>query len=291
MGNISAISSLLSGMKRFLILLPSIIIFASGYGQTQAREDQFTTFSPPPTINLEKKDPEEETFTPKKKKPKKNVYYGLKTKKGFARRGHGDKEELILFNYLKEYIPPDPYVRDIYWYDFERGEIRKSRRVDPSKGVLLHGPYVVRRGDVTVEEGIFYIGTKHGRWIRKTPDDILIDKEKYYRGWPKESLVSFYDPDTRTKIKEIIPVEYGKKEGNYYYFFEDGSIAVSGEYRFDQKVGKWTSYYKNRRGRRKREVQYRKDPFDDDFVPYIRKEWNSRGKVIYDRSKYKAEAQ
>ncbi|HHL51805.1 MAG TPA: hypothetical protein ENJ39_00380, partial [Flammeovirgaceae bacterium] len=94
-------------MKRFLVLLPAIIIFASGYGQTQAREDKFTTFSPPPTVNLEKKDPEEETFTPKKKKPKKNVYYGLKTKKGFARRGHGDKEELILFNYLKEYIPPD----------------------------------------------------------------------------------------------------------------------------------------------------------------------------------------
>jgi antitoxin component YwqK of YwqJK toxin-antitoxin module len=144
---------------------------------------------------------------------------------------------------------------------------------------------------VVVEEGIFYIGTKHGRWIRKTPDDILIDKEKYYKGWPKESLVRYYDPNTRTKIKEIIPVEYGLREGNYYYFFEDGSVAVTGEYRYGFKVGKWTSYFENRRGRRKREIQYRKDPHDDDFKPYILKEWASSGKVIYDRSAYRIEAQ
>ena len=157
--------------------------------------------------------------------------------------------------------------------------------------MLLHGPYVVRRNDVTIEEGIFYIGTKHGRWIRKTAQDILIDKEKYYKGWPKESRVKFYDPSTRTRIQEIIPIEYGQKEGNYYYFFEDGSRAVTGEYQYDERVGKWTSYYKNRRGRRKREIQYRKDPDNDKFVPYIVKEWNSAGKVIYDRAKDKVREQ
>jgi antitoxin component YwqK of YwqJK toxin-antitoxin module len=153
--------------------------------------------------------------------------------------------------------------------------------------VLLHGPYSVRRDDVILEEGIFYIGTKHGRWTYKTAKDILRDKEKYYKGWPKESLVSYYDPDTRTKIKEIIPVEFGQEEGLYYYFFDNGSVAVTGEYQYGEKVGKWISFYKNRRGRRKREIQFRKDPHNDKFRPYITKEWNSAGKIIYDRGRDK----
>jgi len=275
-----------------IIFLLGAFITARSQDQAQDKEESgFTTISTPLTIDLAKKDKEEETFTAKKKKPKKNFYFGLKTKKGFTTRGLGDKKDLILFNYLKDYHTPDPYVRDIYYYDFERKEIRKTRRFNPEKGVLLHGPYSVRRGDVILEEGIFYIGTKHGRWIRKTPSDILIDKEKYYRGWPKESLVSFYDPSTRTKIKEIIPIEYGKKEGNYFYFFKNGTIAVSGEYKYGHKVGKWTSYYENRRGRRQREIQYRKDPDNDQFKPYINKEWSPAGKVIYDRSKDKIKAQ
>lgn len=263
-------------------LLPAI-----GWAQ---EEEGFTTISTPLTLDLNE-ETEEDKFTEKEKKPKKNFYYGLKTKKGFTTRGRGDAEEVVLFNYLKEFQRPNPYVRDIYWYNFEKKQILKTRSYTPDQGVILHGPYIVRRADVVVEEGIFYIGTKHGRWIRKTPNDILIDKEKYYKGWPKESLVSYYDPSTRTKIKEIIPIEYGLKEGNYYHFYEDGSIAVAGEYRYDEKFGKWTSYHKNRRGRRSREIQYRKDPHDDKFVPYINKEWSTAGKVVYDRATDKVRAQ
>ena len=266
----------------FFLLFLSTLYAADSYAQ---EEEKFTTISPPLTVDLDKNE-EDETFTAKTKKPKKNVYYGLKTKKGFTTRGRGDREDLILFNYLRDPQQTDKYVRDIYWFDQERNQI-KSRGFDPQKGVLLHGPYTVRRDDIAIEEGIFYIGTKHGRWVRKTPQDILIDKEKYYRGWPKESRVIFYDPSTRTRIQEIIPIEYGQKEGNYFYFFKDGSRAVTGEYRYDERVGKWTSYYENRRGRRKREIQYRNDPDNDKFVPYIIKEWNPAGKVVYDRAKDK----
>jgi len=273
-------------MRHFIFLVLALAFYAPVFSQTAQTEDDFTTISTPLTIEFEK-DLEEETYTPKSKKKKKNFYYGHKTKKGFTTIGRGDKENLILFNYLKEYQQPNPYVRDVYWYDFERRQVRKSRRIDPAKGAILHGPYTVRRGDIVLEEGIFYIGTKHGRWVRKNPDGILIDKEKYYKGWPKESLVRYYDPSTRTKIKEIIPVEYGQREGIYYYFFKDGMVAVSGEYRYGEKVGKWVSFHENRRGRRKREVQFRKDPDNDKFIPYIIREWNSAGKVVYDRAKDK----
>ncbi len=272
---------------RFLFFSLFLVPFFSYAQVDNGGEDEMFTISTPITIDLGK---EEEVYEKKEKKPKKNVYYGIKTKKGFSRKGVGTRATLELFNTLKTPQQPDPYVRDIYYYDFERKQIRKTRKYSPKKGVLLHGPYTKKIGDIIIEQGIFYIGTKHGRWIRKDKNDILIDKEKYYKGWPKESRVSFYDPE-RTQIKEIIPVEYGKREGYYFYFFSNGTIAVQGEFKYDQKVGKWSSFYTNRRGRKIREIQHRKDPFNDNFKPYILREWNTKGKQIYDFVKDKKRTQ
>ena len=267
----------------FLFFIPTLVFSQVNDGD----DDEMFTISTPITIDLGK---EEEVYEKKHKKPKKNVYYGIKTKKGFARKGVGNRATLELFNTLKTTQTPDPYVRDIYYYDFERKQIRKTRKYDSRKGVLLHGPYSKKLGEITLEEGIYYLGTKHGRWVRKDKNDILIDKEKYYKGWPKESMVSFYDLE-RTKIKEIIPVEYGQKEGNYFYFSSAGTIAIQGEFRYGQKVGKWSSFYTTRRGRKIREIQYRKDPFNDDFKPYILREWNTKGKQIDDYVKDKKRTQ
>jgi antitoxin component YwqK of YwqJK toxin-antitoxin module len=268
---------------RYIILFFLLIPFLSSAQETEGTVGDFFSISTPLTLSLDKT---EDYVAPKKKKRKKNVYYGIKTKKGFASKGIGQNEELELFNYLKAYQAPDKYVRDIYWFDFERKQIRRTRTFDPAKGVLLHGPYIKKRGEIIIEEGIFYVGTKHGRWVKKDKNDILVDKEGYYKGWPKESLVRFYDKE-RTKIKEILPIEYGKKEGNYYYFFENGSIAMTGEFQLDQRVGKWSEFYANRRGRKKREIQYRKNPYDKEFTSYIIKEWNSKGQVVYDHAKDK----
>jgi hypothetical protein len=29
----------------------------------------------------------------------------------------------------------------------------------------MHGPYKEYRGEILVEEGHYYLGTKHGRWV------------------------------------------------------------------------------------------------------------------------------
>ena len=187
------------------------------------------------------------------------------------------------FHYLKEYEDPDQYVRDIYWYNFRKRKIIKSRKIDKPNAAILHGPYKKLLGDKVLEEGIFYKGTKHGRWSRWNKYDILQSKEKYYKGWPKESKVAYYNRDKK-QIKEIIPMHFGEKEGNYYAFYESGNIAVIGEYHFDAKVGTWREYY-DRRNRRKREIRYSKDPFDSEFRPFIIREWDERGRLIYDKSK------
>jgi hypothetical protein len=274
------------------ILLVFTMAINSAYAQLPEKEkdedgekkDDFSLITDTPlTIDLEKED-EEEDDSKKKKKRKKNVYYGLKTKKGYTKSGFGNNVKIEIFHYLKEFKEPDPYVRDIFWYDFKKRQIRNSKGYDKENSGILHGPYKVIQGEQVIEEGIFYIGTKHGRWTRmgKYYDYyVLVDKKKYYQGWPKESRVTYYDKD-RTKLKEVIPVEFEKKEGNYFYFHPNGLVAVQGEFENDQKVGKWTEFYQFNR-RRKREVQYPDDPYNQEFSPFIIKEWDEKGNLIYDR--------
>lgn len=246
----------------------------------QEQIDERFTIDTPVTLDFEEEEKEEPKK--KKKKVKKKVFYGIKTKKGFTRKGQGNRITYELFYVLKKPQTPQTFVRDIYWYDYTRKEIRKTERFDPEKGVLLHGPYEKRLGEVVLAKGIFYKGTKHGRWMYYNRDSTLADKEKYFRGWPKESLVSYYDAE-RKKMKEITPIEFGEKTGYYYRFYENGQIAIAGEYEWDQKVGDWVEYYPNKR--RKKIIAYPEEPFDQSLRPYIKAEWNDKGKQIYRNNK------
>jgi antitoxin component YwqK of YwqJK toxin-antitoxin module len=247
-----------------------------------AADEDFTLIRESPlTVDLEReKEMADDLKKDKKKKRKRKVFYGIKTRKGFTRRGVGERVEVEVFHYLKEPQAPNPYVPSIYWYETKKRTIR-STGFDPQRGVLLHGPYKRMIGEQIVEEGIYYLGAKHGRWTVYDRNDILVDKRKYYKGWPKESLVRFHDTD-RKKLKEVVPIRFGQKEGTYYYFHENGQVGIRGEYREDVKVGKWTEYYPFRT-RRKKEVQYTNDPWSDDFLPYISREWNRRGSLVYEQ--------
>ncbi len=269
----------------FLVILALPIVPAIAQDEeipVEQIDERFTIDTP---VTLDFGEEEEEEVPKKRKKPKKKVFYGIKTRKGFTRKGYGDRVTYEIFYFLKKPERPQTFVRDVYWYDFTRREIRKTspQGFDVKKGVLLHGPYTKTQNDVVLQKGIFYKGTRHGRWMEYSRDSVLLNKEKYFRGWPKESLVSYYDPTERKKMKEITPIEYGEKDGYYYYFYENGQMAVSGEYKWDQKVGEWVEYYPN--NRRKKIIAYPKEPFDEETKPFIRIEWNEQGKEIYRNNK------
>lgn len=255
-------------------------IFAQGTPADQpfGTEGQYTFETDKPYKLLELDQKTEEPIVTQKKKPRKKVFYGVKTKKGFTRKGTKKRPTLELFYVLKKHEPAPPYVKDIYWYDYKRREVRKSDKFDPKKGVLLHGPYKKMIAKEIVEEGIFYKGAKHGRWMRYSRENILEDKDKYYKGWPKESWVSYYDAE-RTKVKELIPVDHGDREGNYYRFHENGTLAVVGAYLHDYRVGEWTEYYPN--GKHKKIISYPADPFNKQDKPRIAREWNEQGREVY----------
>lgn len=265
----------------FILLLAGTRLAAQNDAIEEPVEDQEEldarfTVDTPVTLDFEKE--EEEAPKKKKKKVKKKVFYGVKTKKGFTRRGTGNRVTYELFYVLKKSEKPQTFVRDLYWYDYTRKEIRKTEKFDPEKGVLLHGPYEKRLGDAVIAKGIFYKGTKHGRWMEYNRDSVLINKEKYFRGWPKESTVSYYDTE-RKKMKEITPIEFGEKEGYYFRFYENGQVAIMGAYQWNQKVGDWTEYYPNKR--RKKIIAYPAKAFEESYRPYIKAEWNDKGKQIY----------
>jgi antitoxin component YwqK of YwqJK toxin-antitoxin module len=246
-------------------------------------EGQFTFETEKPYKLLELDEITSEPIVAKKKKPKRKTFYGIKTRKSYTRKGIGDRTVIELFYVLKKPEKPTAFVRDIYWYDFTRREVRKTPNFDPKKGVLLHGPYRKMQGAVVLEEGIFYKGAKHGRWMKYDRRDILDDKEKFYKGWPKESIVTYYDAVERKKVKEMIPIEIDEREGFYYLFHENGQIAVTGEYKWGVKIGDWVENYPN--GKRKKIVAYPKEPFDKEEKPYTRKEWDEKGQEIYSSTK------
>ena len=266
--------------RRICIGLLFLLLASRGYSQDPGEDKMFTIDTP---VNLDFEKEDEPINTKKKKKPKKKVFYGIKTKKGFTRRGVGTRTTIELFYYLKKPETTNTLVRDIYYYDYGRREIRKTANFDPKRGVLLHGPYKRMQNGILVETGIYYKGTRHGRWMTYNRDSVLVDKNRYFRGWPKESLVSYYDPTERKKTKEIIPIEFGEKEGNYYMFHENGKVAVTGEYQYNQRVGNWVEYYPD--GKRKRIIAYPKEAFNKEVIPFIQAEWNDKGREIYRNNK------
>lgn len=276
-------------MSMVKVSVLSVFLFLSFFAngqeskETFGQEGQFTFETEKPYKLLELDEKTSEPIVSKKKKPKRKTYYGIKTRKSYTRKGFGDKTIIELFYVLKKPDKPTAFVRDIYWYDFTRREIRRTGNFDPSKGVLVHGPYKKMQGTVVLEEGIFYKGAKHGRWMKYDRQNILDDKEKYYKGWPKESLVTYYDAVEHKKVKEMIPIEIDEREGFYFLFHDNGIIAVTGEYRWGEKVGDWIENYPN--GKRKKIVSYPKEPFEKEIKPFVRKEWDEKGKEIFSSNK------
>ncbi len=215
-------------------------------------------------------------------KKKRNFYYGEKTKKTFTTKSSRTAVTYELFNVLREPVKVDNYVRQIYYHDVRKGEIVAVTGRGQTLSRVLHGPYKRTVNDITVEEGMYHYGTKHEIWMYQKTDSTLYDKRHYNKGWFRDSEITYYDEDQKTKVKEVVPYRYGKKEGDYYLFFPSGNIAVRGKYEFDRKVGVWEEFH-NLPGvvRIKKEIQYPPQFWQKDFNAYVRKEWNRNATPTY----------
>ena len=266
-------------------------------------------------IILEEK---ENTAEFKKKKPKKRVFYGKKTKRGFIKTTKGTDIIIEHFHYLKVWEEPSKYVKDIFWYSFENNKIEKSKKFDSQSSKILHGPYKKTINNVTLVEGIYYVGTKHGRWIeytkpkehkfrtgddkRKYYDDEnnvvildgsdtiityqeLISKESFNRGWPKNAEISYYDPQ-KEKLKEVIPYDAdGNMTGEYYLYYKNGKIQLRGNLFDGKRVGYWTEYQTIKgKVRKLKELKYPDYPESEEPEGELIRLFDETGIMIYDKS-------
>ena len=228
--------------------------------------------------SLKKKSSKSKT---KKKKEPKGIYMGLAVKKFFVKSQDRRSTTVTTFHYLKEYKEPISWVDAKYYYDTEKKKIISHFRVNKATALVLHGLYEKKVNGQIVETGYYHVGTKHGRWEKYHKTGMLTYKEKFVKGFPKESIYKYHDA-SKKKLKEIIPMKDGYKHGYYISFSPKGRVLFKGYYQDDEKIGRWTEYYLN--GNRKEEIQYPKVSFTGE-ESYVRRKWNEKKKMIIDNRK------
>ncbi|MGL4629710.1 MAG: toxin-antitoxin system YwqK family antitoxin [Leadbetterella sp.] len=207
------------------------------------------------------------------------VYNQFPVKKVIAKRGSGLRMVYQEFYILKESIEPSRYTREVYWYSSKTGRIVSALSRDIDESTLLHGPFKEYKGENLVREGSYYMGAKHGRWVEYDKNFNLLNKEIYEKGYYAEDSIYYHNGDS-SKLKEVVPFQFGRKSGPYFKFYEDGTLEEEGKYDTGIKVGKWIEYYQGG-NRRKKETQYPKDMLDTS-EPKILREYDEKGKLIYD---------
>jgi antitoxin component YwqK of YwqJK toxin-antitoxin module len=211
-------------------------------------------------------------------------YEKIAIEKRIYKRGSGSRLVYQEFYVLKQHQKPNPYNRLLTWYDEKSKKFVEAITRDSKTNSLLHGPFKEYKGEKLMKEGFYYLGAKNGRWMEFDQDFNLLEKEYYIKGFYSESQISYYGSDS-TKIKEIIPIIYGKTTGEFWRFYEDGTLAEEGHYDDGKKVGRWVVFYEGG-NRRKKVTQYPKDAFDT-TEPKLLQEYRPDGKMIYDSSALK----
>ncbi|MBO0948272.1 toxin-antitoxin system YwqK family antitoxin [Fibrella forsythiae] len=219
-----------------------------------------------------------------KKKVSKTDYEGLPMIRQFIKIGSGDRTIIEEFHVLKTWQDPSPYVRENFGFNAKEAKIRALTK-DMTGVYLMHGPYKRYQNGDLVEEGFYYMGAKDGRWEKYDAKFMLTDKVRYHRGFPADAYIAYYD-SAHTKVKEVMPYEYGKLKGTYLAYHPNGQLAEEGKYDNGVKVGRWTEYYASTTRRfRRRVTQYARDRWEGDTEPVVLSEWDEKGKITYERPK------
>lgn len=235
-----------------------------------------------PDLGLKVASPKKKKKGPKPVSPyARSQYEGVPVAHVINKIGAGDRITTEEFFVLKTYQAPSPYVKEIYWYDVRASRVTTSVIKDKAYAQILHGPYRKHVGGALIEEGYYYLGTKHDRWETFFPDFTLKDKVHYERGFPKGSVLTYYD-EAKKKLKSVVPIQYGKATGLYRSFYEGGQLQEEGRLDDSVRVGVWREYYQfGPGGRTKRDTQYGRDKWEQS-EPVVLREYDEKGKLTFD---------
>lgn len=217
-----------------------------------------------------------------RKSPPKDEYEQIKTERRLGNYGSGTRNTLEEINVVKfvEDEATSQYVSELWWFDPAQSRIITGSLKDNKAAQLCHGPFKRIVNQEIQEQGFFYMGAKDGRWETYGPDGELINKQYYFRGFPIESKISYYDAEHK-KIQEVTPIVYGKVRGQYRAFYPSGNVKEEGMLDDNVRVGRWREYFEfGSGGRLKKEWRYGKDKFDAE-EPVLIQERDAQGKIIF----------
>ncbi|RYU78924.1 toxin-antitoxin system YwqK family antitoxin [Hymenobacter persicinus] len=222
-------------------------------------------------------------------KKKKNVFLGERIKKGFTKSGPKGRNQIIeVFYYLRTFQQPNDFAPARYYFDARKRKIFKTTdELDPATAKVLHGPYKKLQGGKVIETGYFALGTRHLRWEKFNKDNVLLSKNHYEMGFPRDAQVSYYANDKK-RLKEVIPYTQGKIDGDYVSFTEHGKREWEGQFENGKKVGEWTKYwgFRNTKDRRHYVYQYGESGYEPEVQePVLLKEYNRNGVLVYEKDK------
>lgn len=203
-------------------------------------------------------------------------YKGIPISKQVIKQGTGARFRYTEFYTLKTFQSPNPYIRELHWMDTKTKKVVTGIGRDRNRYVLLHGPYQEYIGEVLIQEANYYLGAKDGRWLTHDRNNILLDKEYWQEGFLEESEKTFYD-SSKTKLKEVIPIKFGEKNGKYYAYHPEGTLWMEGEMQDGLRVGKWIEYYPQG-NKRKRELEYTKEGNEEKVL----REYDEKGKIVFE---------
>ena len=237
------------------------------------------------TLNQEQLTKEDKKSEYKEKRKKRKVFYGTKTKKIVLRKKKKDIFTFEIFHIPKVHQDPEKYIDMVYYYDYKDRDIKtiSRRRYKRELGPPLHGAYKFYLGNNLARSGSFYFGSKDSRWEIYGKNMLLIDKLKYYKGFPKESKITYWDNESK-EIKDVIPIHYGFIEGVYLSYYTSGNIKERGQYKHGKKIKTWWEYYDKPHRSHKKQTIYPENPSSEE-KPYIKNQWNEDGKKIVKTNK------
>ena len=273
--------------KRVICLMFLIGLFSTqAIAQDESTTDSLTAVMEEnikPTIELnpsaaaKKKRKNKDGISKKKEvKRKKNEFWGVFSKKIILKTVRNSKYTIVeKFYILPGYQAPTKYVWDKYYFDpknTKKRKIVKTNYISSKYGIPLHGSYEKFINGKLVMKGYYYKGTKHGRWVEYGRDMVLKKKEKWDKGYPKGSRVTYYDAK-RTKVKEVTPYTYDQKEGLYMSFYASGRLKEMGYYENGERIGRWTEYYDRASKANRKRITRHRNHYWEDTEAIVENEW------------------
>ncbi len=147
---------------------------------------------------------------------------------------------------MTDYIPYSPTDTITMWNYRKDGSLRQKRTMTQAEN--LKASHKTGKGDF---KGIMTLQKVYAVWYYKNGN---ISSENTQIGLRNIGFYNTYYENGQIKEKVFRNLDH-KRDGDYMYWYEDGSVMIQGQYKNGKKIGLWKTFDKD--GKLKKEKNYK----------------------------------